>query len=154
MAWLLRTATWVLLGGWLGSWGLFAFVVAPTAFRVLPSHAVAGDLVSPVLAALHHYGIAAGLALGLLALLLRRGAVAVVLPLVLSGVCAASEYGVTPAIAALGPSAFGPAMEAAAAARFSELHQLSRLLFGLVEVGVLVLIGLQARVEQVPAGRA
>ena len=31
-----------MLGGWLGSWALFAFVIAPTAFRVLPSGDVAG----------------------------------------------------------------------------------------------------------------
>jgi hypothetical protein len=145
MAWLLRTSAWVLLAGWLGSWGLFALVVAPTAFQVLPSHAVAGDLVSPVLGSLHRYGIAAGLGLGLLGWMLRRGATAVTLALVLAGVCAISEYGVTPAIAQVEPRAFGEAMEPVAAERFAMLHQTSRLLFGLVELGVLVLIGLHAR---------
>jgi hypothetical protein len=144
MAWLLRTSAWLLLAGWFGSWALFAFVVAPTAFQVLPSHAVAGDLVSPVLAALHHYGIGAGLALALLGIAMRLGIVPVALPLLLAGVCAASEYGVTPAIAWVEPRAFGEAMEPAAAGRFATLHQTSRLLFGGVLLGVLVLIGFHA----------
>ena len=38
MAWLLRTVAWVLLGGWLGAWALFAFVVAPTAFQRYGHH--------------------------------------------------------------------------------------------------------------------
>ena len=59
----LRTALWVVLGWWIGGWALFAFVVARTAFRVLPSTQVAGQLVGPVLAALHLYGAAAGIAL-------------------------------------------------------------------------------------------
>ena len=46
---LLRGLLWLLLGTWIGSWLLFALVVAPTAFRVLPSTHVAGTLVAPVL---------------------------------------------------------------------------------------------------------
>ena len=155
MTWLLRTAAGVLRAGWLGSWGLFALVIAPTAFRVLPSHAIAGDLVGPVLSILHRFGIGAGLGLGLLAVLARGSRVAGVLPLILAAICAGSEFIVTPAIAELGREAFGEEMVRASANRFSNLHQLSRLLFGLVGLGVLALIGLSARPDRRPAsGRA
>jgi hypothetical protein len=145
MRWLLGALSLALLGGWFGSWALFALVVAPKAFQVLPSHEIAGDLVSPLLAVLHNYGIAAGLALGVLARIERRGIAETALPVLLAGICAASEYLVTPGITAVEPTAFGPAMERASAERFSDLHQTSRTLFGVVEVGVLVLIGLRAR---------
>jgi len=145
MNWLLRTCSWILLAGWFGSFALFALLVAPIAFQVLPTHAVAGDLVSPVLSALHRYGVLAGIALGVLSWLTRQGAIAIALSLVLALLCGISEYAVTPGIAAVEPRAFGEAMETEAAKRFSELHQTSRLLFGLVELGVLALIGLHAR---------
>ena len=58
----LRTALWLLLGGWIGAWLLFGGVVAPTAFRTLPSTEVAGLLIGPVLTWLHLYGAAAGIA--------------------------------------------------------------------------------------------
>jgi hypothetical protein len=45
----LRSALWLALGGWVGSWALFALVIARLAFRVLPSPEVAGHLVAPVL---------------------------------------------------------------------------------------------------------
>jgi len=145
MIWLLRTCSWILLAEWFGSFALFALLIAPTAFQVLPTHAVAEDLVSPMLSALHRYGVLAGLALGVLSWLTRRGAVAVALSLVLALLCGVSEYAVTPGITAVEPRAFGEAMEPEAAKRFSDLHQTSRLLFGLVELGVLALIGLHAR---------
>ena len=91
MNWLLRTALWLLLGGWLGAWTLFGAVVAPTAFQVLPQNA-AGGLVGPVLATLHSYGIAAGLGLAALALLLRRGPTLALLPLCLALLCAIGSF--------------------------------------------------------------
>jgi hypothetical protein len=147
MSWLLRTCSWVVLAAWFGSWALFAFVVAPTAFRVLPSHTVAGDLISPVLGWLHLYGIGAGVSLAAIGWVIHRGWLEIALALVLAAVCAASEFAVTPAIAAVGPQAFGAAVEPGAAGRFSDLHQTSRMLFGLVLLGVLALIGLHARTE-------
>ena len=56
---MVRAALWLLLGGWLGAWCLFAFAVAPTAFRSLPAEA-AGSVVGPVIAVLHLYGGVAG----------------------------------------------------------------------------------------------
>ena len=82
-----RSALWLCLAGWIGGFGLFALVVAPTAFRVLPSTEIAGTLVGPVLEALHLYGAAAGLLLALLAWRLGRGPLLCLLPLVLTVAC-------------------------------------------------------------------
>jgi hypothetical protein len=142
--WLLRATTSILLGGWLGSWGLFAFVVAPTAFQVLPSQAAAGDLVAPVLADLHHYGMAAGLLVAALSALRRLPWPLVAAPLVLAALCAITQYGITPAINAVEPRTFGPGYEEEAALRFSQLHQSSRYLFGTILLGVSLLIAAHA----------
>jgi hypothetical protein len=133
------------LAGWFGSWTLFALVIAPTAFQVLPSQAAAGTMVGPVLRALHNYGIFAGITLALLGGLLRRGKLAIVIPVVLTALCAISEYLITPAIAELQPRSFGVDQEKEAAERFSNLHQISRYLFGIVQLGTLGLIVLYAR---------
>lgn len=150
MRWLLQATTWVLLAGWFGSFSLFAFVIAPTAFQVLPSQAAAGALVGPVLASLHNYGIVAGMLLAALGASLRRGGLVIALPLVLAGVCAVSEYAVTPAINEVQPHSFGEQLQREASERFSDLHQTSRILFGIVEFGAFGLILLHAR----PPGEA
>ena len=147
VSWLLRTALWLLLGGWLGAWALFGFVVAPTAFQVLPSQDSAGTLVAPILAALHHYGIAAGVGLAALGWLLKRGSLVVALPALLALLCAVSEYGVTRSIEEVLPRSFGSAQQLEASRRFSELHQTSRFLFGSVGLGILGLIGLHVRLD-------
>jgi len=46
---------------WLGGVVFFAFVVAPAAFAVLPTHHLAGNLVNRSLSALHWMGIVSGL---------------------------------------------------------------------------------------------
>jgi hypothetical protein len=141
---LLRGLLWLLLGGWIGSWLLFALVVAPTAFRVLPSTAVAGTLVAPVLDALHLYGAAAGLALAALALALRRGALRVALPLSMAAACLYSQFGVTAELAEIRDQVFGPAGNEAIAARFSHLHRLSLGIYSAVLLAALALLGLHA----------
>ena len=40
----LRSAFWLVLGGWVGAWFLFAFGVSTTVFRVLPTTELAGPL--------------------------------------------------------------------------------------------------------------
>lgn len=150
----LRCALWLLLGGWIGAWTLFATTVAPVAFTRLPSPDLAAEVVGPVLAVLHRYGIVAGVALALLAALGRRGALRVVLPLVLALACAVSEFGITPAIHAVRAHAFGPAADAAAAARFARLHRASTALYTAVGVGALVLAVLHARTDAAGRGRA
>lgn len=143
----LRSSAWLVLGIWTGAWFLFALVVAPTAFRVLPSSQAAGQLVGPVLATLHVYGLVAGLILAALSLALRRGPWIIGLALVMAALCGFSEFGVTSAIDAVRPTAFGPNANAAAAAEFSRLHETSRALFGLVGLGLVILTVLQARAD-------
>ncbi len=142
----LQAALWLLLGGWLGSWGAFAMLVAPAAFRVLPT-GLAGDLISPLLGALHLAGAAAGLALALLARVLARGRLAIALPLALSALCLISHFGVTPQLAELRAATFGGSGSEALAARFQRLHGLSMLLFSAVTLGALVLVGVHARAD-------
>lgn len=139
---------WTLLGGWFGSWALFALKIAPTAFEVLPSQADAGAMVAPVLATLHNYGVVAGLGLALIALLLGRGWPTALLPACLAALCLVSEYGVTPAISEVRPLSFGIDADAEAAMEFSELHETSRFLFGTIGFGLLGLIVLHARLEE------
>ena len=143
--WALQALAWILLGGWFGSWGLFAWVIAPTAFQVLPSQEAAGSLIAPVLATLHNYGILAGASLAVLGALLDRGRLAIGLALVLAVLCVMTEYAITPAIDEVQPKSFGAHQEQEAAQRFSDLHQASRYIFGIVELGVLALILLHAR---------
>ncbi len=57
----LRFLKMLVLGLWLGSIFFFAAVVAPAAFGVLPSHYLAGLVVSRSLANLHWLGTAFGL---------------------------------------------------------------------------------------------
>lgn len=147
----LRTVRWLLLGGWLGSWALFAFVVAPTAFRVLPSGDAAGALVGPLLRTLHLYGLACGVALFAIAFALRDRGLRLALPILLALLCATTEFGVTAAITGIRPSTFGADTPEGAAERFSQLHRLSRVLFGLVLGGVTALTVLHAR-DRGPAG--
>ena len=100
----LRSSLWLALGGWVGAWGFFAFVVSRIAFQVLPGD-VAGDLAGELLAILHYGGAGAafvvagaGFALG------RRGWV-ITLPIALGLICLASEFFLSPAVAEVRPSA-------------------------------------------------
>ena len=145
MSLVLQSLHRLVLGTWLGSWILFGLVVAPTAFRVLPGSNVAGQLVGPILDTLHLSGIGAGLVLALLAAIGRQGWFRVALPLLLAAICAASQFGVTASIDSIRPEAFGPNANAEAAARFSQLHQLSRTLYGLTGLGLILLTLLPER---------
>ena len=141
----LRTLRWLLLGGWFGSWALFAFAVAPIAFRVLPSGLEAGRLVSPLLRALHLYGLVAGTALFAIAIAQGERRMLAWTAAVLAALCAFTEFGITAAIGGMRPSTFGPATPAGAAERFAHLHQASRVIFGVVLAGSAALIAMYAR---------
>jgi hypothetical protein len=148
----LRAALWLLLGGWLGAWTLFAFVVAPTAFRVSPSTHVAGQVVGPVLTALHLYGGGAGLALSALAWALARRGLALWLPLAMSTLCLVSQFGVTAEIEVVRELAFGPGGSAELAARFQRLHRLSMAIYATVGAAGFVLLAIHARADAPPPG--
>lgn len=147
----LRTALWLLLGGWVGSWASFGLVVAPAVFGGAPE--AAGAVVGPVLTVLHLYGAGAGLALAGLAWVGGRGSLLVVLPLGMSAVCLASHFGVSGEIAEMGDATFGAAGSEEAAARFNRLHRISVGLFVLVGCAAAGLVGLHARADALEAGR-
>jgi hypothetical protein len=143
----LRAALWLLLGGWIGAWVLFAFVVAPTAFRVLPTTQVGGQLVGPVLRALHLYGAGAGVALAALAWGLARSGVGLWIPLAMSALCLVSHFGVTAQIEAIRPLVFGPAGSPEIAARFQLLHRLSMGIYTAVGGAGFLLVAIHARAD-------
>jgi len=143
----LHSALWLALGGWIGSWMLFALVIARVAFRVLPSPEVAGHLIRPVLGVLHWYGVGAGLLLATLARAIRRDRVLVALPLALALACLASQLGVTPQMESLHDLAFGPAGNVQAAAEYRHLHGISMGIFCAVLLGAISLLVLHVRQE-------
>jgi hypothetical protein len=139
----LRGSLWLLLGGWLGAWFLFAFSVAPTAFRVLPA-AEAGGVVGPVIGALHLYGAFAGIALAGIARGLGRGRWHQILPLLAAGLCLGSEFLLTPEIDRIRSLAFGPDATLEATTRWWRLHGISLATYGAIGVIALILSGLHA----------
>lgn len=145
-----RSVLWLALGGWVGSWTCFALLVAPVAFRVLPSVDLAGKLVGPVLASLHYAGAVASVVAAAAAAWLRRGRLLVGLPLLLGAGALANEWIVTARIVALRPLAFGPGGSAEAAAAFYRLHQISMVVFGAVLLGAIALVVLHARCDTPP----
>jgi hypothetical protein len=143
----LRAFLWLLLGGWLGAWIFFAFSVAPTAFRVLPSTEIAGRLVGPVLAALHLYGAGAGIALAALAWALGRSGWSTWIPLAMSTLCLVSHFGVTTRIEAIRALAFGPSGSPEMAAHFQLLHQVSMGIYTSVGLAGFLLVAIHARAD-------
>lgn len=141
---LLRGALWLALGGWVGAWAFFAFVVSRLAFRVLPGE-VAGDLAGVLLTTLHYGGAAAGLVVTGAAIALGRRGASVWLPTVLAAVCLASEWLLSPEVAAVRPSSLGAASTLEAGQRFKRLHALSLGLFMGVHLLTLALVWMHAR---------
>ena len=137
----------LLLAGWIGSWAAFALLVAPTAFRVLPSMELAGELVSPIVSVLHWYGAAAAVLLALIAWRLGRGRLLVLLPLAAAALCAYSELAVTTELSAIRPLVFGPGGSTELAARFQHLHRVSVAIFLIVGLSTLVLLAAQVRAD-------
>lgn len=140
----LRAALWLALGGWVGAWAFFAFVVSRLAFQLLPGD-VAGDMAGALLSILHIAGcvaalVAAGSAIGLG----RRGWL-VGLPILLGVLCLASELFLTPEVAAVRPSVLGAANTADTQQRFRLLHGLSLGLFMAIHVASYALIWGHAR---------
>ena len=143
----LRSTLWLLLGGWVGAWVLFAFGVSTTAFRVLPSTELAGQVVGPLLAWLHLYGAAAGAVLAVVSLALGRGPLLTGVPVLLAAICIYSELGVTSEIDAIRGQAFGPEATVEATERFGALHQRSLALFGAVGIGAIGLVVAHSRYD-------
>jgi hypothetical protein len=144
------------LAAWLGAALLFASVVAPAAFAVLPARALAGALVGRVLPVLFVVGI--GVALLALALdrgvpgllTLRRAALGVVV-----ASCAIAQFGLGPRIervrADIGPSLEALAPGDARRASFGRLHAISVALLGAAMLSAAAAIGMT--VLAFPGGR-
>ncbi|HVP64105.1 MAG TPA: DUF4149 domain-containing protein [candidate division Zixibacteria bacterium] len=97
----LRFLVFLALGLWLGAILFFGIAVAPTAFAVLPTHALAGEVVSGCLAKLHTLAFICGgllLIVFLLSGTIRgrgvSGVAKIVLVLVMLGCTAYGQYGV------------------------------------------------------------
>jgi hypothetical protein len=142
-----RTALWLLLGGWFGSYLLFGAVIAPTAFSVLPTSKIAGTLVGPVLTKLHVFGAVAGLPIAVLSHLLGRHHWLALVPLLLSVLCCYSHFGVSAELAEIRVLVFSPEGSAEIASRFGLLHRISVGIFIAVGVSVTALIGFHARAD-------
>jgi hypothetical protein len=146
-AFALRASLWLLLGSWIGAWLCFGLVVAPAAFRVLPTLAIAGQLIGPVLDALHGYGAVAGALLALIAWRLGRGPGLVLLSLAAAVLCAVSQLVITPQIDVIRPLAFGPEGSPELAAQFNWLHQISVGIFCVVGAMTLILLAGHVRAD-------
>lgn len=149
-AFALRASLWFLLGSWIGAWLCFGLVIAPIAFRVLPSIEIAGTLIGPVLDALQVYGVLAGVLLALIAKRLGRGGSLVWLALAAGALCAASQWVITPAIDAARPLAFGAGGSPEMAARFHQLHRYSVIIFCVVGGATLILLAGHVRADLGP----
>lgn len=139
----MRLALPIVLSAWLGASALFAAVVAPAAFRVLPSRALAGSLAGAVLPVLFWTGAAVGACAFLV--LRRRPARrwALGLAVVLAATSLGSELVVGRAIGRVRES-IGPDLDAVPAGdprriAFGRLHGVSVLLLG---IGMLSAAGL------------
>jgi hypothetical protein len=125
-----------LLAAWIGAAALVAGVVAPAAFAVLPTRALAGALVGRVLPVIFVAGLVAGL--GAAALGWSPGSgfgrARLVLPLLAAALCAAAQFGVGPRIQRV-RAQIGPSVEALAPSdplrrEFGRLHGVSVALMG------------------------
>jgi uncharacterized protein DUF4149 len=132
----------VLLGAWLGSLLFLGLVVAPAAFAVSPTPALAGNLVGHVLAVLDWAGVGAGLALAGVSAWLGRGLWTTALPVFMSLGCLLSRLLLAPKIEALRPLLLD---DPAARARFGLLHGLAVALFGVLTLTALTLVVLHVR---------
>lgn len=150
---MLRIAAQMLAGGWFGAMLLFAFVVAPTAFRVLPGADVAGQLIGPVLRSIHLFGIGAGLALAAIAWGLDRSRWLILLPLLLAAACAFNEFYVTGQLSNVLPHEMGGPGPAERAARFASLHRLSMVVYTGIGLGAAATLIGHARADRDGTGR-
>lgn len=134
------------LGGWVGSWSFFAFVVSRAAFRVLPGD-VAGDLTGILLEVLHFSGAGMALVVAAASLALERRGWFVWLPIALACLCVVSEVFLSPEIAAVRPSTIGALATEETSRRFGQLHALSLGLFLAIHAISIVLVVVHARCD-------
>ncbi len=106
---LLRFLMLLSLVVWLGGLIFFAAVVAPTVFKVLPTHELAGSVVTRSLAALHWMGIISGIIFAVTSMAyahITRGAahpfaIRHLLIYLMLALTLASQFGISPKMQAL-----------------------------------------------------
>jgi uncharacterized membrane protein len=155
----LRTIEFVCLSVWLGSDVFLSFVVAPGAFKVLPSRDQAGAIVGYSLWRMHFIGVVCGIVLLVVRLLRTRTFASFVTPVALCvvlmiGLTVVSQHAVSPRMATLRTqmgSIQATAADSPLLAEFSRLHRASVLL----ESGVLLagLAGLYLMVRELALAR-
>lgn len=137
------------LAAWLGAAAIVAAAVAPAAFAVLPSRALAGALVGRVLPALFWSGLVVGIGVAAATWSLPGRGGRLTAALVLAAACAGAQLVVAPRIAQLrerigaGVDTLGPADPLRLA--FGRLHAASVAGLGLGAAGALVALALLAR---------
>jgi len=140
MANLLRTLEFLGLSLWLGSDVFLSFVMAPGAFRILPSRDSAGAIVGFGLGRMHLIGVVCGIAILLARLVRTRAFASVAAP---AALCLAlmilltvvSQQAVSPKMAALRVqmgSIQATAEDSPLLAEFGRLHRVSASLEGAV----------------------
>jgi uncharacterized membrane protein len=150
MSWL-RALMLLALIAWIGGLIFFAFVVAPTAFHVLPNPGLAASVVGPSLTALHWMGIVSGLVFLLCSLLcdfmkhsqVRLFSPAHILIVLMLGLTAISQFVITPRMRVLRTemkTAGAPASQ-----EFDHLHKWSERTEGGVLLLGLTVVVLTAR---------
>lgn len=149
----------LLVSAWLGAAIVVAAVVAPSAFAVLPTRALAGALVGRVLPVLFWSGILTGIAASLLTWSIPGRVWRSAALLALVGACVAAQLGVAPRIARVRASAGGAidllAPDDPRRAAFGRLHLQSVAWMGLAAIAAAVVLLLLARsLIARPAGAA
>jgi hypothetical protein len=141
---------------WLGGLIFFSFVLAPTAFAVLPTRHMAGSVVSRSLTALHWIGIVSGIAFLITSMLYSRSHEGSAQPLaprhillyIMLGLTLLSQFGISPKMATLRTSM--PETDSVPATdpvrvQFNSLHAWSTRLEGGVLLLGLVVVYLTAQ---------
>lgn len=131
----------ILLSAWLGASALFATVVAPAAFAVLPSRALAGALVGQVLPTL----FVTGMIVALVGVVLDRAQVGIGIRVrrtalvVVAVACGAAQFVVAPRIEQVRRQIDGPIEQLAESdprrVAFGRLHAISVAWLGLAMLG-------------------
>jgi len=142
---------------WVGGIIFFSFVVAPTAFSVLPAQEIAGVVVGQSLGVLHRIGLACGvifLAATFLGRFRQGKALRVLIGLMLLST-AFSQFRITPQMETIRAAVGGPIQalprQDAGRATFDRLHKTSVILEGIVLVAGVGAIGILARETQASA---
>jgi hypothetical protein len=152
MSTLLRTLRLLALALWLGGLCFFAFAVAPAAFHVLPTPALAALVIRSTLHSIHLIGLIAAAVLILTTALLPRSRTSlwiIALAAAMSLLTAYSQFGLIPRMQQLHAEAGDISPTAPcpnpACSEFMRLHHRSEHLEGAVLIGGLAITALLAR---------